>query len=80
MRKLKLNGESRKHLDKAMAHQHYRTEMIKSFEKNFEMIEKAGMEELHKSFLKTGKGCKHLTAKEYADLAVKTFAEVKQTR
>ena len=83
MRKIDLsksNGTMKRHLEKAMMHQHYRSVMIKSFNKNFEVLEKAGEAAMRKSFLITGRKCKHLTGQEYADLAVKTFKEVKQSR
>lgn len=67
-------------LNKIAARAQYRAAMLVSFKLNFEMIEQAGMNELYKSFLQTGSTCKFITAGEYADLAVKTFEEVKAMR
>ena len=79
MRKIDLsksNGTMKKHLEKAMMHQHYRSVMIKSFNENFNVLEKAGEAAMRKSFLITGRKCKHLTAEEYANLAIQTWKEV----
>ena len=73
----KTNGTMKRHLEKAMMHQHYKNAMIDPFKENFEMLEKAGVIELRKSFLITGKSAKLLTAEEYANLAVQTWMEVK---
>jgi hypothetical protein len=60
--------------------QHYKDAMFISFNENFEVLKKAGEAAMRKSFMITGKRCKILTADEYADLAVKTFEEVKKGR
>jgi hypothetical protein len=72
----KTNGTMKKHLEKAMMRQHYKKAMVDSFNESLEMIKEAGIVELRKSFLETGKGCKLISAEEYADLAVETFNEV----
>ena len=78
----KTNGQMKKHLEKAMVYQNYRNAMVKSFniKENFDKMESAGIDGIRKSFLITGKGCKFLTAEEYADLAVKTWEEVKKAK
>jgi hypothetical protein len=83
MRKIdlsKTNGTMKKHLEKALAYQHYKKAMVDSFTENFDILKEAGINNLRKSFLETGKGCKLISAEEYADLAVETFNEVTKTR
>ena len=83
MRKIdlsKTNGTIKIHLEKALMRNHYKDAMVDSFNENFEMIQEEGIDVLRKSFLETGKGCKYLSAEEYADLAIQTFEEVKKGR
>ena len=75
-RKIRISKEMQRDLNKMAARQQYKAAMIVSFKENFDVIEKAGMNELYKSFMETGKGCKYITAGEYTDLAVQTWKEV----